>query len=343
MRWDLPAHVVERRIRAVTPNPGAWTMIGDLRVKLGPVTRRPRRPPEPLPPGAIQVDRNERAGRHRLATRAAGPIQPPGKKPMNAADWARGARLDEIGACRHEARTTEPPRPAAPAARASRSTRPAAPRSTCCARSRERDAYANLALPAMLRERGITGRDAAFATELTYGTCRTPGPARRGHRRGRGTLAGQHRPRAARPAAARHLPAAAHPGRRARRGVHHRRTGRHRIRLGASGFRQRRAAHHRRRATRQSWVDELAPRRRHRPDRARRVRARASRGGSPRPSPTRSARTPVNSTRCWPATTNGPQVHLAARPGVLTAAELADAGGRHGRPLFAVRGVPAGR
>ena len=39
----------------------------------------------------------------------------------------------------------------------------------------ERDAYANLALPAMLSERGITGRDAAFATELTYGTCRARG------------------------------------------------------------------------------------------------------------------------------------------------------------------------
>ena len=38
-----------------------------------------------------------------------------------------------------------------------------------------RDAYANLALPALLSERGITGRDAAFATELTYGTCRTRG------------------------------------------------------------------------------------------------------------------------------------------------------------------------
>ncbi|AMU66222.1 RsmB/NOP family class I SAM-dependent RNA methyltransferase [Mycobacteroides abscessus] len=37
------------------------------------------------------------------------------------------------------------------------------------------DAYANLALPALLRERGITGRDAAFATELTYGTCRARG------------------------------------------------------------------------------------------------------------------------------------------------------------------------
>ncbi len=39
----------------------------------------------------------------------------------------------------------------------------------------ERDAYANLALPALLSERGITGRDAAFATELTYGTCRSRG------------------------------------------------------------------------------------------------------------------------------------------------------------------------
>ncbi|MGW0158615.1 RsmB/NOP family class I SAM-dependent RNA methyltransferase [Mycobacterium sp. NPDC003323] len=39
----------------------------------------------------------------------------------------------------------------------------------------ERDAYANLTLPALLRERGITGRDAAFATELAYGACRTRG------------------------------------------------------------------------------------------------------------------------------------------------------------------------
>jgi 16S rRNA (cytosine967-C5)-methyltransferase len=35
------------------------------------------------------------------------------------------------------------------------------------------DAYANLALPAILREFGLRGRDAAFATELTYGTLRT--------------------------------------------------------------------------------------------------------------------------------------------------------------------------
>ena len=93
VRWDLPAHVVERRIRAVTPNPGAWTMIGDLRVKLGPVTVDEGS--EILSPGAI------RAGRHgvRVGTASApvllGVVQPPGKKPMNAADWARGARPDE--------------------------------------------------------------------------------------------------------------------------------------------------------------------------------------------------------------------------------------------------------
>ena len=39
----------------------------------------------------------------------------------------------------------------------------------------DRDAYANLLLPALLTERGLTGRDAAFATELTYGTLRGRG------------------------------------------------------------------------------------------------------------------------------------------------------------------------
>ncbi|HSA41297.1 MAG TPA: methionyl-tRNA formyltransferase, partial [Mycobacterium sp.] len=38
VRWSEPAQAVHRRIRAVTPNPGAWTIIGELRVKVGPVT-----------------------------------------------------------------------------------------------------------------------------------------------------------------------------------------------------------------------------------------------------------------------------------------------------------------
>jgi methionyl-tRNA formyltransferase len=93
VRWDLPAAVVERRIRAVTPNPGAWTMIDDLRVKLGPV-QIDTDAPESLPPGVIQVDRKSvRVGTGSEPVRL-GQIQPPGKKPMNAVDWARGARLD---------------------------------------------------------------------------------------------------------------------------------------------------------------------------------------------------------------------------------------------------------
>jgi 16S rRNA (cytosine967-C5)-methyltransferase len=39
----------------------------------------------------------------------------------------------------------------------------------------ERDAYANLVLPPLLRERGIVDRDAAFTTELVYGTLRGRG------------------------------------------------------------------------------------------------------------------------------------------------------------------------
>lgn len=39
----------------------------------------------------------------------------------------------------------------------------------------ERDVYVNLMLPSLLRERGITGRDAALATELTHGTLRRRG------------------------------------------------------------------------------------------------------------------------------------------------------------------------
>jgi methionyl-tRNA formyltransferase len=95
VRWDLPAPVVERRIRAVTPNPGAWTLIGDLRVKLGPVhIGGATQPPKPLPPGGIYVDRKGVwVGTGSEPVRL-GQIQPPGKNVMNAVDWARGARLD---------------------------------------------------------------------------------------------------------------------------------------------------------------------------------------------------------------------------------------------------------
>jgi methionyl-tRNA formyltransferase len=91
VRWDLPAHVVDRRIRAVTPNPGAWTVIGDVRVKLGPVTVEPA---EALAPGKIRAAKDAVYVGTASDPVRLGTVQPPGKKPMNAADWARGARLD---------------------------------------------------------------------------------------------------------------------------------------------------------------------------------------------------------------------------------------------------------
>ena len=91
IRWDLPAHVIDRQIRAMTPHPGAWTMIGDMRIKVGPVVVYESG--DPLAPGIIAAERT----RVLIGTGSDpvqfGLIQPPGKKPMSAADWARGARL----------------------------------------------------------------------------------------------------------------------------------------------------------------------------------------------------------------------------------------------------------
>jgi len=98
IRWDLPAHVVDRRIRSVTPAPGAWTMVGELRVKVGPVTLDPvtvEDAGEVLAPGEFRIERSGvRVG---TATHPVllGQVQPPGKKAMAALDWARGARLGE--------------------------------------------------------------------------------------------------------------------------------------------------------------------------------------------------------------------------------------------------------
>ncbi|BBZ23320.1 methionyl-tRNA formyltransferase [Mycolicibacter hiberniae] len=95
VQWELPAAVIERRIRAVTPNPGAWTMIGDLRVKVGPVTIAESTDDgrSELAPGHIHAGRRDIwVGTGSQPVRL-GQVQPPGKKLMDAADWARGARL----------------------------------------------------------------------------------------------------------------------------------------------------------------------------------------------------------------------------------------------------------
>jgi 16S rRNA (cytosine967-C5)-methyltransferase len=67
---------------------------------------------------------------------------------------------------------------ASQAAAKARPPRTADPRRTAydvLAAVRDREAYANLLLPRLLADRQLAGRDAAFATELTYGTLRGQG------------------------------------------------------------------------------------------------------------------------------------------------------------------------
>ncbi|WP_280303308.1 methionyl-tRNA formyltransferase [Nocardia neocaledoniensis] len=89
IRFDEPALAIHRRIRAVTPAPGAWTEMNGLRLKLGPVEMVE----ETLPEREIEVRKTGVfVGTATTAVRL-GQVQPPGKKMMNALDWARGARL----------------------------------------------------------------------------------------------------------------------------------------------------------------------------------------------------------------------------------------------------------
>ena len=87
--WELPAHVVDRRIRGVTPTPGAWTTWRGDRLRVGPV--------EPLsdvdlPVGEVSAGPDGIVvGTGRGAVRL-GDVQPAGKRMIPAADWARGAR-----------------------------------------------------------------------------------------------------------------------------------------------------------------------------------------------------------------------------------------------------------
>jgi len=87
--WGEPAVAVDRRVRACTPAPGAWTAYDGLRVKLGPVTVTP----EVLPPGELRAGKAEvLVGTATTAVRL-GEVKPFGSRQMPAADWARGLRL----------------------------------------------------------------------------------------------------------------------------------------------------------------------------------------------------------------------------------------------------------
>jgi methionyl-tRNA formyltransferase len=87
--WTWSAGVVDRMVRSCTPAPGAWTTYDGERVKLGPVTPADGA----LPPGEIV------AGKQAVVVGTAGgavrlgDVQAVGRRPMPAADWARGLRL----------------------------------------------------------------------------------------------------------------------------------------------------------------------------------------------------------------------------------------------------------
>ncbi|RKN12633.1 methionyl-tRNA formyltransferase [Streptomyces radicis] len=89
--WAAPALRVDRQVRACTPAPGAWTTFRGERLKLRQVSLAPEH--GGLAPGELAVDRQTvRAGTGSHAV-ALGWVQPQGKKPMPAADWARGVRV----------------------------------------------------------------------------------------------------------------------------------------------------------------------------------------------------------------------------------------------------------
>ncbi len=93
--WKLPAHAVDRLIRACAPEPGAWTEHDGARLKLGPVSLGGTDPTTDVPnlaPGEVL------AGRHDVLVGTGsrpvrlGEVQAEGKRRMMASDWARGLR-----------------------------------------------------------------------------------------------------------------------------------------------------------------------------------------------------------------------------------------------------------
>jgi methionyl-tRNA formyltransferase len=88
--WNLPGYVVDRRIRGVTPSPGAWTTWRGNRLRVAPVTLLLDGPL--LEPSELMVESGDVfVGTGNGAVRL-GRVQPAGKRMLDAADWARGAR-----------------------------------------------------------------------------------------------------------------------------------------------------------------------------------------------------------------------------------------------------------
>jgi methionyl-tRNA formyltransferase len=91
VRWSDPSFAVDRRVRACTPAPGAWTTFRDDRVKLGPV--KPVANGPSLAPGDLLVERSQVLVGTATTPVALGEVRAAGKKAMAATDWARGLRI----------------------------------------------------------------------------------------------------------------------------------------------------------------------------------------------------------------------------------------------------------
>ena len=96
--WNKPASTVDQSIRAVTPDPGAWTLLEDDRIRVGAVQPifDPRDPIEKslaLSPGEIAWKKNRVWVGTADYPVQLGSVQAPGKKMMEAGAWVRGAHL----------------------------------------------------------------------------------------------------------------------------------------------------------------------------------------------------------------------------------------------------------
>jgi len=97
--WGTPALAIDRHIRGCTPTPGAWTTFRGERLKIHPVTLDPSALDAPetgngkiIAPGGVAASKRAvHVGTGSGAVKL-GMVQPHGKKPMAAADWARGVR-----------------------------------------------------------------------------------------------------------------------------------------------------------------------------------------------------------------------------------------------------------
>ena len=92
--WTLPAQQVSAHIRGMSPQPGAWTLLDGARTKLlGVEAVEAALENDPLPPGRILATRRQVLVGTGTDAIALSTIAPAGRRPMRAADWARGAAL----------------------------------------------------------------------------------------------------------------------------------------------------------------------------------------------------------------------------------------------------------